>query len=528
MQDGMFHKRLAPRLCSREKLLFLSEKQLTTDKGFCYNKHVGRQDSCPFFVAIWFLREYNSKRFGAGEVRAVKNDFSQGKMWRNILAQAIPLTVAQAVQVLYNIVDRIYLGHLPGENSLALTGVGLIFPIVALVTAFCNLFASGGAPLCAMARGAGKEDRAEKILNSSFTMLLTTAIVLTAVGYGFRKPILYVFGASDDTYPFADAYLTIYLAGTVFSMLATGMNGFVNAQGFPRVGMLTIVLGAALNVILDPIFIFALDMGVRGAALATVISQMVSCGWVLRFLFGKRAILRLKPRLMGIDFELLKEIVALGLPGFIMAGTNCLVQVTCNATLRQYGGDLYIGIMTVINSVRELFSLPVTGLTQGAQPVISFNYGAKEYRRVRSGIAFISVVGAVFTTVCWAAVLASPRFLLSLFSGDAELVDTGISAMQIYFFGFFFMSMQFAGQSTFVALGKSRQAVFFSLLRKAVIVFPLTLVLPMIGGLGVNGVFLAEPISNLLGGAACFVTMMLTVWRQLKRAEKMAPRGSEE
>ena len=287
--------------------------------------------------------------------------------------------------------------------------------------------------------------------------------------------------------------------------------------------MLTIILGAALNVVLDPIFIFVLDLGVRGAAIATVISQAVSCVWVLVFLFGKRAILRLKPHLMGIELGLLREIAALGLPGFIMAGTNCLVQVACNATLRRYGGDLYIGIMTVINSVRELFTLPVTGLTHGAQPVISFNYGAKEYRRVRSGIVFISVVGTVFTTLCWAAVLASPGFLLSLFSGDAALVETGIGALQIYFFGFFFMSMQFAGQSTFVALGKSRQAVFFSLLRKAIIVFPLTLLLPTIGGLGVNGVFLAEPISNLLGGAACFVTMMLTVWRELKKAEKNTP-----
>ena len=456
----------------------------------------------------------------------MKNDFSQGKMWKNILNQAIPLTIAQAVQVLYNVVDRIYLGHLPGSSSLALTGVGLIFPIVALITAFCNLFASGGAPLCAMARGAGNRDRAEKILNNSFTMLVIMAAVLTAVGYLFRRPILYAFGASDDTYPYADAYLTVYLAGTVFSMLATGLNGFINAQGFPRVGMLTIILGAVLNVVLDPVFIFVLDMGVRGAAIATVISQAVSCFWVLCFLFGKTAILRLKSQLMGIDFGLLKEIMALGLPGFIMAGTNCLVQVTCNATLRAYGGDLYIGIMTVINSVRELFSLPVTGLTHGAQPVISFNYGAKEYGRVRSGIKFMSVAGAIFTTVCWAAVLMSPKFLLSLFSSDEVLVETGVRSMQIYFFGFFFMSMQFAGQSTFVALGKSKQAVFFSLLRKAIIVFPLTLLLPRIGGLGVYGVFLAEPISNLLGGAACFGTMMLTVWRSLKRAEKIAPSGA--
>ena len=450
----------------------------------------------------------------------MKNDFSQGEMWKNILNQAIPLTIAQAVQVLYNVVDRVYLGHLPGSSSLALTGVGLIFPIVALITAFCNLFASGGAPLCAMARGAGNHDRAEKILNSSFVMLLWTAAVLTAVGYLFRKPILYAFGASDETYPYADGYLTVYLMGTVFSMLATGLNGFINAQGFPRVGMLTIILGAALNVVLDPIFIFVLDLGVRGAAIATVISQAVSCGWVLLFLFGKSAILRLKPQLMGLDLGLLKEIMSLGLPGFIMAGTNCLVQVACNATLRSYGGDLYIGIMTVINSVRELFSLPVTGLTHGAQPVISFNYGARQYRRVRSGIVFISIAGAVFTTVCWLWVLMSPRFLLSLFSEDSALVETGIRSMQIYFFGFFFMSLQFAGQSTFVALGKSKQAVFFSLLRKAVIVFPLTLLLPGIGGLGVDGVFLAEPISNLLGGVACFATMMATVWRELKNAEK--------
>jgi Na+-driven multidrug efflux pump len=254
-----------------------------------------------------------------------------------------------------------------------------------------------------------------------------------------------------------------------------------------------------------------------------VISQGVSALWVLRFLTGKKAPVPLNRNNIGIYPDITKDICKLGTASFIMQGTNCLVQVTCNATLRRYGGDLYIGIMTVINSVRELFSLPVTGLTHGAQPVISFNYGAKKYRRVRSGIVFISVVGAVFTTVCWAAVLASPRFLLSLFSGDAELVETGIGAMQIYFFGFFFMSMQFAGQSTFVALGKSKQAVFFSLLRKAIIVFPLTLILPTVGGMGVNGVFLAEPISNLLGGVACFATMMLTVWRELKRAEKNTP-----
>ena len=446
-----------------------------------------------------------------------KNDFSQGKMWVNILRQAIPLTIAQAVQVLYNIVDRIYLGHLPETSGLALTGVGLIFPIVALITAFCNLFATGGTPLCSIARGAGRHERAEKLMNTTFTMLVLTALILMAGLYLFRRPILYLFGAGDETYVYADAYLSVYLLGTVFSMIATGMNGFINSQGFARTGMLTIILGAVLNAILDPIFIFVLHQGVRGAAIATVISQAVSCLWVMSFLTGKKAILTLKRQYLKPDPALLREIVTLGVPGFIMAGTNCLVQVACNATLKSCGGDMYIGVMTIINSVRELFGLPVTGLTHGAQPVIGFNYGAKEYKRVRSGITFMSAAGMVFTTVCWLVVLTHPRELLSLFSSDAQLIETGVRSMQIYFFGFFLMSLQFAGQSTFVALGQSRQAIFFSLLRKAVIVFPLTIFLPRVAGLGVDGVFLAEPISNLIGGAACFVTMVFTVRKLLSR-----------
>ena len=447
-----------------------------------------------------------------------QNDFSKGKVWRIILNQAIPLTIAQAVQVLYNVVDRIYLGHLPGSSGLALTGVGLIFPIVALITAFCSLFFTGGMPLCAIARGAGEKEKAEKIMNVTFSMLVITALVLMAVGYAFRRPILYLFGASDETYPYADAYLSIYLMGTVCAMISTGMNGFINAQGFPRVGMLTIILGAVLNVILDPIFIFTLNMGVRGAALATILSQCVSCLWVLRFLAGKKAILRLKLSLMQPEGKLLKEIIPLGIPGFIMSGTNCLVQVTCNATLKAYGGDTYIGIMTVLNSVREIFMLPVMGLTQGAQPVISFNYGAKEYRRVRSGIKFITILGAAFTLVCWALVLLFPRVLLGLFTSDETMVALGVSAMNIYFFGFVFMPLQFSGQTTFTALGKAKQAVFFSLLRKAFIVFPLTLLLPR--WFDVNGVFLAEPISNFIGGVACFATMMATVWAALKQEER--------
>ena len=451
---------------------------------------------------------------------AVQNDFSKGSLWRIILNQSVPLMVAQLVHVLYNVVDRVYLGHLPGASSLALTGVGLIFPIVALVSAFCALFSTGGAPLSAIARGAGEKERAEKLLNNTFSMLLIMAVLMTAAGYLFRKPILYLFGASNDTYAYANDYLKIYLAGTAFSMITTGMNGFINLQGFPKVGMMTTLLGAVLNVILDPIFIFAFDMGVKGAALATVISQAVSALWVLQFLLGKKAILRIRLRYMRPEGKLLKEITTLGIPGFIMSGTNCLVQVTCNATLGLWGGDVYIGVMTVINSIREIFTIPLTGLTQGAQPVISFNYGAKEYDRVRRGIVILSVASISVTTVCWILILLFPRPVLSLFSNDTALVDVGVRCVRQYFLGFFLQSLQFAGQHSFVALGKSKQAIFFSLLRKVVIVFPLTLLLPHLGGLGVSGVFLAEPVSNLLGGTSCFVTMLLTVWPMLKREEQ--------
>ena len=449
----------------------------------------------------------------------VQSDFTQGKMWRNILRQAIPLTVATAVQVLYNVVDRIYLGHLPGASSLALTGVGLIFPIVALITAFGNLFATGGAPLFAISRGAGEPERAEKILNNTFLALMVTALILTGVGYGFRRPVLYLFGTSDDTYPYADAYLTIYLAGTLFSMIATGMNGFINAQGFPGVGMLTIILGAVLNVILDPIFIFVLDMGVRGAALATVISQLVSCLWVLRFLTGNRAMLRLRKQQMRPDFPLLGEIVKLGVPGFIMAGTNCLVQVACNATLQTFGGDLYVGIMTVTNSVREIFSLPVMGITSGAQPVISYNYGAKQYERVRSGIRFNTFIGTAYTAVAWVMILLFPGFWFGIFSDDLSMIGPGMEAMKIYFFGFVFMAFQYAGQTTFQALGDAKHAIFFSLLRKAIIVAPLTILLPRLG-FGVLGVFMAEPISNVIGGLASYITMRRTVYKKIENAIK--------
>ena len=445
----------------------------------------------------------------------VKNDFSKGPMWKCITAQAAPLMLAQLVQLLYNIVDRIYLGHLGDQNSLALTGVGLVFPIVTLITAFSSLFGMGGVPLFSIARGEGKEEKAGKIMGNSFALLLLSAVVLTACGYLFSKPILFAFGAGEASYVYAREYLRIYLAGTVFSMISAGMNGYINAQGFPKIGMLSVVVGAAANILLDPVFIIWLDMGVSGAALATVISQLLSAAWVVRFLFGRKPDISLSPKIIRIDRQVTKEICKLGTSNFVMAGTNCLVQVACNSTLQAYGGDIFIGVMTVTNSVREIFHLPVSGLMGGAQPVISFNYGARAYGRVKEAIRFNTVIGVVYTMVSWLFVVLFPEFWFRIFSDDLALLQTGVPMLRIYFFGFVFMSLQFAGQSVFQAVGDAKHAIFFSLLRKAFIVVPLTLVLPAVG-FGVTGVFLAEPVSNIIGGLASYLTMRATVYKKLE------------
>ena len=449
-----------------------------------------------------------------------ENDFSKGAVWKCVLAQSIPLTLAQLVQLLYNIVDRIYIGHLPGTSSLALTGIGLAFPIVSFVTAFTNLFGMGGAPLCSIARGAGNHERAEKVMSHSFVLLTIFSFIIMSLCYLFRRPVLYAFGASDATYVYADAYLKIYLLGTPFAMLGTGMNMFINAQGFARIGMMSTMLGAVVNIVLDPILIYGFDMGVKGAAVATIISQGCTAAWVMGFLLSRRSLLKLRIIHFKLKISMVGEIISLGTAGFIMSATNCAVQIVCNGTLKKYGGDVYVGVMTVINSVREILGMPVSGITQGSQPVLGYNYGAREYQRVRKGIAFTTVVGVIYTTAVWLLVMAIPEVFIRLFSDEADMLTYGIGAMKTYFFGFFMMSLQFAGQSTFTGLGRSKQAVFFSLLRKAIIVIPLTLLLPEIADLGVNGVFLAEPVSNFIGGTACYVTMMLTVWKELKIKEK--------
>ena len=446
----------------------------------------------------------------------VENDFSQGSIARNILNLALPMTLAQLINVLYSVVDRIYIGHIPHVSADGLTGVGLALPVITVITAFANLFGMGGAPLCSIARGEHEEERAENVMGNSFTLLLISGAVLMTVCLMFREPILYLFGASDVTYPYADQYITIYLLGTLFVMTSLGMNNFINAQGFGKTGMLTVLLGAVLNIILDPILIFGFDMGVSAAAVATVISQGASSLWVFRFLTGKKALLKIKRKSMRLKKKLVREITLLGTSGFVMSVTNGLVQIVCNAVLSRHGGDLYVGIMTVINSVREIINMPLTGLTSGAQPVIGYNYGAGRPDRVKAAVKFMTAWSILFSIVVWAVIFFEPRFFMNLFTQETELIQEGIPAMRIYFCGIFMMALQFAGQSTYVALNRPKQAVFFSLFRKVIIVVPLTVALPLVGGLGTSGVFLAEPVSNVIGGTACFVTMLITVWPTLK------------
>lgn len=444
------------------------------------------------------------------------NDFSQGPVWKSILTQAVPLMIAYIVQLLYNVIDRVYIGHMGQGHSLALTGIGLAFPIVTLVAAFTALFGMGGVPLFSAERGAGNDEKAGRILGNSFTLLLISGVTLTGLCYLLHRPILFAFGASEQSFGYASDYLRIYLIGTVFSTLATGLNGYINAQGYPGIGMISVVIGAVCNILLDPLFIFTFGMGVAGAAAATVISQALSAAWVLRFLLSKQAIIPLKKNNIKLNGAAVRDITRLGLANFIFQATACAVQVACNTTLQSYGGDVYVGVMTVANSIREILSMPVMGVVNGAMPVISFNYGAGSYDRARAGIRFSAITGASYTLVSWLVMLLFPRMLIGIFTDDAALIDAAVPMLHIYFFGFVFMALQFSGQTTFQSVKDAKHAIFFSLLRKAIIVVPLTLILPAVG-FGVKGVFLAEPVSNVIGGTACFLTMYFTVYRKLGR-----------
>lgn len=444
-----------------------------------------------------------------------QNDFTKGNMAYDILKLSIPMTIAQIINVLYSLVDRIYIGHLDNDATLALTGLGITFPILMIVIAFANLIGMGGAPLCSIERGRGNHDKAEKILGVSFLLLIILSVILTALSLIFKHEILYLFGASDETYPFADAYFTPYICGSLFVMIGLGMNSFINCQGFAKFGMTTVMIGAILNIILDPIFIFVLDLGIQGAAIATVIAQFISAVWVIKFLVGKQTIYKIKRKYMCLDIPIVKNIISLGMSGFIFSLTNSLVQIVCNNMLFAWGGDIYIGIMTVLNAIRQVLQMPIDGIRAGAQPVLGYNYGARAFVRVRQGIKFLTLLSFGFNFLAWIVLMMFPHFFIYIFNSDEQLVTLGVPALSIYFFGFFMMAFQSAGQTTFISLGMGKHATFFSLFRKVILVVPLTILLPG-WGFGVDGVFYAEVISNFVGGGACYLTMLFSVRKKLE------------
>lgn len=443
-----------------------------------------------------------------------QNDFSTGNIYKHILDLAIPMTIAQMVQVMYNIVDRIYIGHLSSASTLALTGIGLTFPIITIIMAITNLFAMGGAPLCSIARGKEDDEEAQNIMGNTFSLLFISSIFIIIIAYLTLKPTLFLFGASENSFPYARDYLNIYLIGTPFIVIGTGMNGFINAQGFGKIGMITILAGAITNIILDPIFIFVLNLGIRGAAIATIISQAVSVIWVMGFLLSKKTILKVTKKSLRLNILRIKKIVTLGLAGCLMTLTGGIVQISCNTMLRDFGGDLYVGLMTIVNSVRDVAMLPVYGISNGAQPVLGYNFGAKTYDRIKKGIAFITILMTIYMSITWVLIKIYPSFLIKLFNSDPKMILHGTHALSLYFFGFFMMAFQMVGQTVFVGLGQSKYAIFFTIFRKIIIVVPLTFILPRF--LGVDGVFIAEPVSNFLGGIACFSVMLYSLKKFFK------------
>ncbi len=452
-----------------------------------------------------------------GAVGKQKADFSQGSISSVVLSIALPMMAAQMVNVLYNIVDRIYIGHIPEIGTAALTGVGIALPLITILSGFAGLFGQGGAPLFSIARGRGDETEAGRILGNAATMLLVSSIVMALLFRAFSRPALLFLGAGENTIGYAEDYLHIYLLGTPFVFLMLGLNPYINAQGFARRAMLTVVIGAGANILLDPVFIFLLRLGAQGAAMASVLSQIVSAVWCLSFLLGKKALIPLRREQMVLRGKLARQIISMGVSNFIAQSTASTVHGVANRQLFLYGGDLFVGAMTVLNSMRILIMQMVQGLTAGVQPVLGFNYGAGRKDRVLAVIRFNIAVCAGLLTGSWLLFELFPDFFVRIFTGDAELRAVAVPAVRIYFCGNLFMAMQGVGFSTFQGLGKAREAVIFSILRKIVIVVPLMLLLPRLWGLGAWGVFCAEPVSDLLGGGASFTAMMLTVYLPMKR-----------
>lgn len=449
-------------------------------------------------------------------------DFENGSITTNILSAALPMLVAQLLSLLYNIVDRIYIARIPEVGTTALGAVGLCFPIIVIIMAFSNLFGTGGAPIFSINRGKKDYEKANTIMNTSFTMICYTAFFLMIAGMILARPILLLFGASTVSLIYAWPYLMIYLIGTLPSMIATGMNPFINAQGYAIMGMFSVMIGALCNIVLDPIFIFAFSLGIKGAAIATVISQTFSAVFVFFFL-KKKAELKvhfLTIKQLKTCIPLIKDIVSLGSAGFIMQVTNSLVTICCNSVLSIIGGDIYISVMTIISSIRQMLETPIYAINDGSSPIISYNYGARRPSRVRKAGIIMTCLVFIYTGFVWSIIILRPKILIGIFSSDQALIKDAIAALKIYFSAFIFMDLQYIGQTIFKSLNKKKQAIFFSFLRKVFIIIPLTYLLPFTFHMGTQGVFLTEPVSNIIGGSLCFGTMLCLILPELSKMQQ--------
>ena len=411
---------------------------------------------------------------------------------------AVPAITSQVVNALYNMVDRMYIGHIPEVGSAALTGVGVCFPIIMIISAFAYLFGMGGAPRASIFMGKKDNDTAEKILGNCTTSLMIIAVLLTVLVLIFQEPLLYLFGASENTIGYAMDYMTIYAIGTIFVQLTLGLNAFISAQGFSKISMLTVVIGAVTNIVLDPIFIFGLNMGVQGAAVATVISQALSAIWAFWFLSGKNTILKLKRENLKINFHILLPCIALGVAPFAMQATESVLVLCFNSSLLKYGGDLAVGAMTILSSVMQFAMLPLQGLTQGGQPIISYNYGAKQGDRVQKAFKLQTISCFSYSSILWLLIMIFPSLFVAIFTSDPQLTEITIWALRIYMAGVLLMGIQISCQQTFIAFGNSKKSAFLAVFRKILVLIPLIYILPMFISDQVFAVFLAEPIADTI------------------------------
>ena len=450
-------------------------------------------------------------------MKSNSNAMGSERVPRLLARLAIPAVVAQVISLLYNIVDRIYIGHIPEHGADALTGVGLFMPILMLINAFALLAGSGGAPRAAIAMGRKDERAGEQIMGNCFSLIVVLGAALTALFYLLAPRLLVLFGASEATLPYALDYARIYILGTVFVLICLGMNPFITTQGFAKISMLTTVIGAVINIMLDPVFIFLLDMGVKGAAVATVMSQAVSAVWILRFLTGGKSILHLR----AANFKLRKEVIlpclALGVSTFVMMSTESLLSVSFTSSLSRFGGDIAVGAMTILTSVCQLVVMPLQGICQGGQPIISYNYGAGNGGRVKEAFRCQLIACVVFGTLCWALVMLFPRVFTGLFTNDEALVSYAAWALRIYMAGIFAFSFQICCQQSFMALGQAKISLLLACLRKIILLIPLIFLLPQFFANQVFAVFLAEPVSDILAAIVTTVAFFVTFGKILKK-----------